>query len=303
MTTSPVETPVGTPTLTSLSPSRASDFKTCPQMYKLRTIDKIPTEPSIHQARGTTAHLALERLFVEPAAERTPERLYDLFREAWAELKPTEFPDLFTDVDEERTWGIDSLHLLADYFAMENPSSFEPIEREMDLTVDVGGMTIRGILDRMESVDEHDADGNERTLLVITDYKTGKAPPERYAQKAFFALKIYALLIRITKGVTPDRVRLLYLNGPTEYTLDINDAQLDAMERQLGALWSAIERAIDTDTWPTRVSALCDWCDYRDDHCPAWKPATDSAATAWRTCRNRSANSASFGNYTSPTIG
>lgn len=280
MTTSPVETPVETPALTSLSPSRASDFKTCPQMYKLRTIDKIPTEPSIHQARGTTAHLALERLFVEPAAERTPERLYDLFREAWAELKPTEFPDLFTDVDEERTWGIDSLHLLADYFAMEDPSSFEPIEREMDLTVDVGGMTIRGILDRMESVDEHDADGNERTLLVITDYKTGKAPPERYAQKAFFALKIYALLIRITKGVTPDRVRLLYLNGPTEYTLDINDAQLDAMERQLGALWSAIERAIDTDTWPTRVSALCDWCDYRDDHCPAWKPATDSAASA-----------------------
>ena len=278
MTTSPVETPVESPTLTSLSPSRASDFKTCPQMYKLRSIDRIPTEPSIHQARGTTAHLALERLFVEPAAERTPERLYDLFREAWAELKPTEFPELFTDVDEERTWGIESLHLLADYFAMEDPSSFEPIEREMDLTVDVSGMTIRGILDRMESVDELDADGNEQTLLVITDYKTGKAPPERYAQKAFFALKIYALLIRITKGVTPDRVRLLYLNGPTEYTLDINDAQLDAMERQLGALWSAIERAIDTDTWPTRVSALCDWCDYRDDHCPAWKQSTEPAA-------------------------
>jgi putative RecB family exonuclease len=277
VTTSPVETPLESPTLTSLSPSRASDFKTCPQLYKLRVIDRIPTEPSPHQARGTTAHLALERLFLEPAANRTPERLYDLFREAWAELKPEEFPELFPSVDEERAWGIESLHLLADYFTMEDPSSFEPIEREMDLTVDVDGMTIRGILDRMESVVETGPDGTERTLLVITDYKTGRAPPERYAQKAFFALKIYALLIRITKGMTPDRVRLLYLNGPTEYTLDVTEAQLDAMERQLAALWSAIERAIETDTWPTRVSALCDWCDYRDDHCPAWSSHTESS--------------------------
>ncbi|MDJ0791311.1 MAG: PD-(D/E)XK nuclease family protein [Acidimicrobiia bacterium] len=279
MTVAPIESPVDPPTLTSLSPSRASDFKTCPQLYKFRSIDKIPTEPSVHQARGTTAHLALERLFLEPAAARTPERLYDLFREAWTELKPAEFADLFDSVDEERTWGIDSLHLLADYFAMEDPSSFEPLEREMDLTVDVDGMTIRGILDRMEHVTEADAQGTERSVLVITDYKTGKAPPERYAQKAFFALKIYALLIRITRGVTPDRVRLLYLNGPTEYTLDINDAQLDAMERQLRALWTAIDRAIETDTWPARVSALCDWCDYRDSHCPAWNPEQGAGST------------------------
>lgn len=264
------DTPVGTPSLITLSPSRASDFKTCPQLYKFKSIDKIPTTPTIHQARGTTAHLALERLFAEPAPRRTPDRLYDLFREAWSELKAEEYPDLFDSIDDEREWGIDSLRLLADYFTMEDPSSFEPDEREMDLTVEVGDMTIRGILDRMERIREIDAHGAERELLVITDYKTGRAPPATYAHKAFFALKIYALLIRITRGVTPDRLRLLYLNGPTEYTLDIDDSQLDAMERQLEALWGAIERAIATNRWPTRTSALCDWCDYKQDLCPAW---------------------------------
>lgn len=274
----PAGGPVPEPSLTSLSPSRASDFKTCPQLYKFRSIDRIPTAPTVHQARGTTAHLALERLFAEPPEARTPERLYDLFREAWVELKPEEYPDLFDDVEEERTWGIESLRLLADYFSMEDPASFEPDELEMDLTVEVGDMTIRGILDRMERVVE-DGDGDEpRELLVITDYKTGRAPPPAYATKAFFALKIYALLIRITRGVTPDRLRLLYLNGPTEYTLDIDDAQLDAMERQLAALWAAIERAIETDTWPARPSPLCDWCDYRVGLCPAWNdPVTDAA--------------------------
>ncbi|NHZ70833.1 MAG: hypothetical protein GWP18_04255 [Proteobacteria bacterium] len=107
--------------------------------------------------------------------------------------------------------------------------------------------------------------------------------PERYANKAFFALKIYALLIRITKSITPDRVRLLYLNGPTEYTMDITEGQLDAMERQLEALWSAIERAITRDNWPATTSALCEWCDFKADLCPAWntdEPDSGDAAGA-----------------------
>ncbi len=264
-------TSLETPVLSTLSPSRASDFKTCPQLYKFKSIDKLDTEPTIHQARGTTVHLALERLFEGPRETRTPERLYDLFREAWAELKPTEYPDLFDSVDEERAWGVDSMNMLATYFSIEDPTSFDPEALEMDLLVDVDHMKIRGILDRMEEVSEIGPDGVERTALVITDYKTGKAPGERYANKAFFALKIYALLIRVSRGVTPTRVRLLYLNGPTEYTMDINDAQLDAMQKQLSALWGAINAAIATDTWPAKTSALCNWCDFKDTICPAWE--------------------------------
>lgn len=269
---------IALPTLATLSPSRASDFKQCPQMYKLKSIDRIPTEPTVHQAKGTTAHLALERLFELPATERTPDRLYNLFRTAWVELKATEYPDLFGSVEEEREWGLSALALLADYFTIEDPTSFEPDELELDLTVPIGDMTIRGILDRMETVTEVANDGSSRDLLVITDYKTGKAPPERYAAKAFFALKIYALLIRTLRGVTPDRVRLLYLNGPTAYTLDINDAQLDAMHQQLTALWGAITKAIETDTWPTSVSVLCDWCDFKDTLCPAFNTEEQIAA-------------------------
>jgi putative RecB family exonuclease len=126
-------------------------------------------------------------------------------------------------------------------------------------------------------VTEISEDGATRTLLVITDYKTGKAPPERYAGKAFFALKIYALLIRTVEGHTPDRIRLLYLNGPTEYTLDINDSQLDAMDAHLHALWNAINKAIELDQWPTRESVLCDWCDFKDSLCPAFNSETEIA--------------------------
>jgi putative RecB family exonuclease len=123
------------------------------------------------------------------------------------------------------------------------------------------GVTIRGILDRIDETD----DGR----LIITDYKTGKAPPEQYALSAFFALQIYALLIRSKLGRTPSEVRLLYLNGPTMYTLPINDGQLDATQRQVRALWDTINRAIEADRFPPRPSRLCDWCSFKDI-CPAW---------------------------------
>jgi len=258
--------PVG---LATLSPSRAGDFKTCPQLFKFRAIDRIPEPPSIFQARGTTAHLALQRLFDDPSHTRTPERLYDLFRAAWTEIRgDEEFEGLFETTEEEREWGVESLALLANYFSLEDPTVFDPEDRELDMLEDLDGIVIRGILDRI------DRDGDGR--LIITDYKTGKAPPERYAMSSFFALKIYALLIRNRLGETPKEVRLLYLNGPTLYRLPIDDRQLDAMDGQLRALWAAIERAMASDRFPTRPGRLCDWCSYQEI-CPAFTDGDDEA--------------------------
>ena len=127
---------------------------------------------------------------------------------------------------------------------------------------DLEGITIRGILDRI--------DREEDGRLVITDYKSGKAPPEQYSLPAFFALKIYALLIRQIMNETPKELRLLYLNGPTLYRLEIDDRQLDAMDSQLRALWAAIERAMSTGKFPTRPGKLCSWCSFQDI-CPAFQ--------------------------------
>lgn len=257
--------------LETLSPSRASDFKHCPQLFKFRAIDRLPEPTTVHQARGTTAHLALQRLYDRPAPERTPEVLYDLFRQAWAEVRVEEFDGLFSTIEEERAWGLESLALLANYFSVEDPTRLEPIGRELDMLEDLDGIVIRGILDRMEET----ADGR----LVITDYKTGKAPPEQYALPAFFALKIYALLIRRRTGRTPDGVKLIYLNGPTVYQISVSDAQLDAMDRQLRALWTAIDSAIAENRFPPRVSKLCEWCSFQDI-CPAFATTEALAAAA-----------------------
>ncbi len=268
MTDQPDPQTISAQTLETLSPSRASDFKVCPQLFKFKAIDKIEVPPTVYQARGTTAHLALQWLFDLAPQERTPERLYELFRMAWVELRDVEFPELFDSTDEERAWGIESLEVLANYFLVEDPARLDPLDRELDMTEEIGEMTIRGILDRMEE----EPDG-----LVITDYKTGKAPPEQFAIPAFFALKIYALLIRKRTGRTPVRLKLMYLSGPTVYEIPVTDAQLDATHRKLEALWMAINRAIINNNFPTRPGKLCGWCQYQD-RCPAFATEPEEAA-------------------------
>ena len=258
--------------LETLSPSRAANFKQCPRLFRYRSIDRLPEIPSVYQARGTTAHLALERLFDLPADQRTAECLFDLFREAWTGLRTDpEYSGLFETLNEEREWGIESLAVIANYLTLEDPVTVSPLDSELEMAEELGDITIRGILDRL---DER-PDGR----LVITDYKTGAAPPERYALPAFFALKIYALLVRSRFGRAPAELRLMYLGNSTIYSIPVDDRVLDGMARQLLALTKAIRRAIEQDNFPPRPSVLCSWCSFQNI-CPAFSDAQIGEAPA-----------------------
>lgn len=254
-------------TLETLSPSRAASFKQCPRLFKYRSIDRIPEVPSQAQARGTTAHLALERLFNLPGDQRTAERLFDLFREVWTAMRnEPDYAELFETIEEERAWGIESLEVVANYLALEDPASIEPLGNEIAMSDDLGPIIIRGILDRM--------DERKDGQLVITDYKTGKAPSRRFALPAFYALKIYALLVRRRWGRTPAEIRLLYFGNSTVYSIPVDDRMLDGVEQQLVALAERIRRAIKQDHFPPRPSFMCNWCSFQEI-CPGY-PVADN---------------------------
>src|SRR3954454_7071994 len=81
--TTPGSEPAQAPRRPSLSPSRAADFKTCPLLYRFRTIDRLPERKSLAAVRGTLVHSVLERLYDLPAAERTVESALELVQPAW----------------------------------------------------------------------------------------------------------------------------------------------------------------------------------------------------------------------------
>src|SRR4029079_6139931 len=80
----------------ALSPSRASDFKQCPLLYRFRAIDRLPEPSSAAQVRGSVVHAALEDLYALPAADRGPATAMTLVDPAWQRLVETR-PELAED--------------------------------------------------------------------------------------------------------------------------------------------------------------------------------------------------------------
>lgn len=245
----------------SLSPSRASDFMQCPLLYRFRVIDRLPEKPSEAATRGTLVHAVLERLFDNPAVERTAGRATALIPGQWDRLlesKP-ELSELFSDDAEgERLsrWLAEAERLVERWFSLEDPTRLELTERELFVETELeSGLRLRGVIDRIDVAPTGE--------VRIVDYKTGKAPRPEYAEGALFQMKFYALVIWRLKGVVPRRLQLVYLGSGDVMTYDPVVADLERVERKLLALWDAIRLATETGEWRPRPTKLCGWCDHQ----------------------------------------
>jgi putative RecB family exonuclease len=279
----------------SLSPSRAADFKTCPLLFRFRTIDRLPEQPSADQLRGTLVHAVLERLFDLPPAERTPEAAAALVAPEWARLTeqepglselfardaPTAQPapplepallpepafiaqpallDVPADPADEASrlaaFLAGARTLLDGYFAVEDPTRLEPAERESLISTLVDDrLLIRGYIDRLDVSPAGD--------LRVVDYKTGGAPREAFEARALFQLKFYGLVLWRTRGVVPRVLRLLYLKDAEICDYHPDAEELAKFERTLVALSQAVERAQRERDFRPKPSRLCGWCHHQ----------------------------------------
>ncbi|MFD0258633.1 RecB family exonuclease [Kitasatospora indigofera] len=257
---------------TGLSPSRAGDFLTCPLLYRLRVIDKLPEPPSPAATRGTLVHAVLERLFDSPAAERTHERALGLLRPQWERLlgERPELAGLFgggeggaaePDGAALTRWLADAEKLIGQWFRLEDPTRLHPVERELYVeTALESGLLLRGYIDRVDVAPTGE--------VRLVDYKTGRAPSRDFEGKAMFQMKFYALVVWRWKGVIPKRLQLVYLGGGGDVvSYDPDEADLRAVERKLMALWETISQAVATGEFPATRNRLCDWCDHKAS-CP-----------------------------------
>ncbi|MFH8517285.1 RecB family exonuclease [Streptomyces gelaticus] len=233
----------------------------CPLLYRFRVIDRLPEKPSEAATRGTLVHAVLERLFDNPAAERTAGRAAALVPAQWDRLlesKP-ELSELFAeDAGGERLsrWLSEAEGLVERWFSLEDPTRLEPAERELFVETELeSGLRLRGVIDRIDVAPTGE--------VRIVDYKTGKAPRPEYAEGALFQMKFYALVIWRLKGVVPRRLQLVYLGSGDILTYDPVVADLERVERKLLALWDAIRLATETGEWRPRPTKLCGWCDHQ----------------------------------------
>jgi putative RecB family exonuclease len=246
---------------TSLSPSKVSSFRDCALAFRFSAIDKLPEPPTVAQAKGTLVHRALELLLDLDADTRTLPVARDLLPQAITDVLDGDEYRALDLADEARSALIaDAGRLVEKYFELEDPRTVQPEGLELMLEAEVGGVRLRGIIDRLE----RNADGG----LVVTDYKTGKVPGERFEHGKLGGVHFYAFLCEQVLGERPAAIQLYYLAQPVAIIAEPSDQSIRGMERKVGAIWTAVEKACEREDFRPNPGKLCQWCAFQ-----AWCPA------------------------------
>lgn len=250
------------PLPTSLSPSKVSSFKDCALAFRLSTIDRVPEPPSPYAAKGTLVHRALQLLMWE---ERPARRTLDVALEKLARAVPEvldgdEYAGLGLLGEERAEFVADAEQLVRNYFELEDPSQVHVLGTEVRMSVTLGTLVLSGIIDRLEI----DADGE----LVVTDYKTGRAPSVAFEQTRLGGVHFYAFLCEQVLGRRPARVQLLHLREPLSIWTMPSDQSVRGLRQQTMAIWAAVEQACEREDFRPRPGWLCQFCAYHE-YCPA----------------------------------
>ncbi len=241
-----------------LSPSGAGTFEQCPRRWRMRYVDRLPDPPGEAALAGSFAHRVLE-LFMQRAPEdRTVEAAKVIARDEWPDVEADpDFVALGYDADAAKQFRWKSWLAIEGLWALEDPKTVEVRATEQDLEVELGGVPFRGIVDRLDE----EGDG-----LIVTDYKSGKAPSPRYRRGRLDQVLLYAAAVQAATGEMPVRARLLYL-GQRPVGIDVNQGEIDTVVEKLAGTWSAINTACADDSFEPRTGPLCGWCPYVD-RCP-----------------------------------
>jgi putative RecB family exonuclease len=250
----------------TLTPSKVASFTSCPLAFRYSQIDRLPEPLSPYAVRGTLVHAALEALFwqYEQGARTEAVARRELLR-AWTALQSDpEFVALALSDDEAEAFVEEARHLIGNYFRLEDPNDVHAIGVELGVEVNQDGLRLRGIIDRLDLT----ADGE----LIVVDYKTGRAPSERYEQGHLVGVQTYALLCERLLGRVPAQVRLLHLREPMAITAVSTPQTVRGQRIRTTAVWVAIERACASEDFRPRVGPLCDYCSFKPA-CPAFAAA------------------------------
>lgn len=256
---------------TSLSPSRVESFLSCPLAFRFSSIQKLPDLPSVASTRGSLVHRALELLFTRPAAERTPAALDRAVEAALGEYRVhPDYTLLGLDDEAAAQFDADCRALAVNYLDMEDPTQVRDIGLELRLEAPAGDLSLRGIIDRLDL----DDDGE----LIVTDYKTGRAPSPNWERKSLSGLNFYAFLCESIFGKRPAAIRLMYLKSKETITATPSAQSSKFMTTRTQAVWKAVATACERDDFRPRQGPLCNYCAYQQ-WCPEYGGDPTLAAT------------------------
>lgn len=236
-----------------LSHSSVNLYKTCPQRWRFRYIDKVPEKPRSFFSFGKSVHTGLEYLF--SATPGTWPTLDDVL----AHYKTTWLREGYETPAQEKWFFQEGERILRGFYAKHQKEKSQVFQVEQKFTIDVEGVPVTGFIDRIDTTPK----GN----LAIVDYKTGKAFDKSRVRNDP-QLTLYQMAVRETFGKEVETVSLYHLNSLTPLTVPAHS------KKQEGDVKAAVVEAakgineLKFDPTPNE-RGHCQYCDYIQI-CPAF---------------------------------
>ena len=249
------------PMVASLSPSSMATWRQCPRRFFYEKIMRIETETGEPAVCGSFVHLVLEHLMGRPPVERTTDVARLIAGQVWPEFianPESRFVELALDNDAVRAFKHRAWAGISGYFCIEDPTAVEVVGTEQEVRAELGGAPVYGIIDRIDQ----GAEG-----LVVTDYKSGKAPAwQDEREEKLGQLRTYAAMLE-ANGRPVSELRLLFVSPQISAT-----AKAQRCETEATAATGRLVAALPGRTEDAVTAALVEVETARRT---AWETATD----------------------------
>ena len=248
------------------SHSRLSTFEQCPFKFKLRYIDEIKPEieTTIEAHLGSAVHDTLEWVYIQVTQKNTVptiDAVVTKYSESWQKT----FTNNIRIVRRNMTYKDyfnKGIKFLTDYYLKHKPFNDGTLELEKSILIDLdpeGKYKLRGFIDRLVK--------NTTTgEYEVHDYKTANRLPTQEKMDNDRQLALYSIAIK-EHFKTQNNVSLIwhYLAHNTKIVSKRTNEQLQKLKEDTVSLIKQVEA---TTEFPTYISVLCDWCEYKS-MCPA----------------------------------
>ena len=256
---------------TTYSHSRVGCFDTCPQQYKFKYIEKpaIPRRETPDTFLGRAVHQVLQNLY-KAGADGVVIPLDDAvqeYRKYWAR------GNLSRMVVLSEHYTVDDYIRMGEEMLARHYEKYQPFNQgqllgtELRLRFELPGTPIKflAIIDKLW----RRPDG----IIEIVDYKTGKNLPSPGDARFVSQMGLYQLAVQASYPQF-EKIELaqLFVRQDELISCELREDQLDELTERLRTQVVDIENAIRLDSFPTKESRMCDYCDFVTV-CPAKRHA------------------------------
>jgi len=145
---------------------------------------------------------------------------------------------------------------------IEDPKFVEPKGLEFELNGQIGGVQIRGFIDRY-------GPSKDSLMLTVSDYKTGKTPKGSYVDEKFTQLLLYAILLSNLGIGDVDKIELLYLKDGVRLEKVVTHSDIVKTTEYVQETKAEVDACCRSGFFEAKTSYLCNFCSYKKI-CPAW---------------------------------